>query len=79
MDFIKWKYGLILISIEDKDTDYESEICELVELYQDKNGNYTSWCKARINSLEELTNAYNDIQRDGINHWFYKNGFTHEQ
>ena len=67
-----WKYGLIKI-------DYpglweNDENCELVELYKDGNGNYTSFTRARIKSLKELQNAHRDVSRDGINTWFAENG-----
>ena len=68
-----WKYGLIKIEYpdlwEDKDGYYE-----LVELYENAEGDYDSFCRARINSLEELENAYNDIKKDGPNIWFTENG-----
>ena len=82
-----WKYGLIKIehpSIE------EDNFCELVELYacdsQDQyisyNSGYASetdrvfnaFCRARIHSIEELSDAYNDAMKDGINTWFSENG-----
>ena len=67
-----WKYGLIKINYPDLwETD---EYCELVELYKDGEGGYTSFSKARINSFEELQTAYVDISRDGINTWFSENG-----
>jgi len=70
-----WKFGLILVAIEDEGTDYESEVCELVELYPlGDNGEYNAWCKARLGSLEELENAYKDVKRDGVNRYFYDNG-----
>ena len=71
-----WKYALILVHIEDEGEDIESEICELVELYVIDGS--PAYCKARINSPEELRNACNDVDRDGINRWFYENGaFTY--
>lgn len=79
-----WKYGLIKIEHPSID---EEEYCELVELYaclsQDEyNSGYAaegdiifnSFCKARINSIEELSAAYNDAMKDGVNNWFAENG-----
>jgi len=66
-----WKYGMIVVDI---DEDGE-ETCELVELYDlDENGNYNSFCKARIMSPEELMQAAADVDRDGTNSWFFMNG-----
>ena len=66
-----WKYGLILVDV-DEDGD---EICELVELYPlGDNGEYDAWCRARVGSPEELATANRDVQRDGINRWFFDNG-----
>lgn len=67
-----WKYGLI--KIEYPDLWETEEYCELVELYEDSDGNYTSFSKARIKSFEELQQAYSDVSTDGINNWFAKNG-----
>ena len=51
------------------------EVCELVELYAlDKENEYGMWCQARIMSPDELELAHSDVQRDGINRWFYENG-----
>lgn len=64
-----WKYGLMLVSKEGAE-----EVSELVELYADEDGNYTSYCRARINSIEELQAATRDIERNGVYTWFYDNG-----
>jgi hypothetical protein len=72
-----WKFGMVLVEICERTGE---EICELVELYamDEKNG-YSTWCKARIMSVEELEMAHYDVQREGINRWFYENGtFTYE-
>jgi len=68
-----WKYGLIKIDYPDL-WEADGHYCELVELYADADNNFTSFCKARINSPKELENAYSDIKRDGINTWFSDNG-----
>jgi len=74
----RWKYGLILV-IKDE-TDSEEDEYELVELMQDQEGNWTSFCKARIHSMVELERAYADVKRDGPNKWFYENGkFTPDE
>lgn len=70
-----WKYALIKVAVEDKGTDYEEQINLLVELYPlGDDGEYDSYCRARIQSLEDLQNAQADVGRDGINEWFYDNG-----
>lgn len=67
-----WKYGLIKIDYPDL---WETEeYCELVELYKDNKGDYTSFSRARIKSIEELEQAYSDIRIDGVNEWFADNG-----
>jgi hypothetical protein len=38
------------------------------------NGEYSSFCLARLQSIEEIQNAQKDIEHDGINEWFYDNG-----
>jgi len=70
-----WKYGLIKVAIEDEGADYEAQINLLVELYPlGDNGEYSSFCLARLQSIEEIQNAQKDIEHDGINEWFYDNG-----
>lgn len=70
-----WKYGLIKVAIEDEGTDYEEQINLLVELYPPGYpGEYSAFCRARLQSLEEIEQALRDIKRDGINTWFYDNG-----
>ena len=69
-----WKYGLIKVAVEDAGTEYEEQINKLVELYADKNQKYTSFCNARIMSVEELEFALNDVKQDGINEYFFDNG-----
>jgi hypothetical protein len=71
---IGWKYGLIKVSIEDEGTEFEEQINHLVELYPDENCNYTSFCDARLMSIEELEFALKDIKADGINEYFFNNG-----
>jgi len=70
-----WKYGLIKIKYDGLwDAIDGNDYCELVELYCDARGNYTSFCNSNIHSLKELNDAYTDIHRDGINTWFSENG-----
>jgi hypothetical protein len=73
-----WKYGLILV-LKDE-TDSEDDEYELVELFQNEEGNWSSFCKAHIHSMKELEHAHEDVQRDGPNKWFYENGvFTPDE
>jgi hypothetical protein len=69
-----WKYALIEIDFPDLWETTDGKYCELVELYRDTNGQYTSFSKANVHSLKELENAFNDVQKDGVNTWFAKNG-----
>lgn len=71
---IGWKYGLIKVSIDYEGTDHEEQINHLVELYPDEKGNYTSFCNARLMSIEELEFALIDIKEDGINEYFFNTG-----
>jgi len=67
-----WKFGMILVEVCEKTGE---EICELVEFYAlDNENEYGMWCQARIMSPDELELAHADVQRDGINRWFYENG-----
>lgn len=69
-----WKYGLIKVSINNEGTEFEDQTNHIVELYPDKNQNYTSFCNSRLMSAEELEFALNDIKEDGINEYFFDNG-----
>jgi hypothetical protein len=67
-----WKFGMILVEVCESTGE---EVCELVELYAlDKENEYGMWCQARIMSPDELELAHSDVQRDGVNRWFYENG-----
>jgi hypothetical protein len=68
-----WKYGMILVQIDPEDGE---ELYELVELYDMGGDEMTSpaFARARLMSSKELTMAYQDVQRDGVNRWFYDNG-----
>jgi len=71
----EWKYGLIKVSIEDEGTDNEEQINLLAELYSlGDDGEYDSFCKADLRSVEELQHALKDVERENINTWFYDNG-----
>jgi len=67
-----WKYGLILIAKAQHE--YEDDYCELVELYSDDDGKYTSFCTARTCTVDSLKLAAKDAEIDGINTYFYDNG-----
>ena len=66
---ITWKYGLIKVETEDGE-----DLHQLVELTSLNGEGFTSFCEARINSVIELTRAHDDVQRDGVNTWFFDNG-----
>ena len=65
-----WKYGLIKIAEED------GEVChsEIVELYSNDTGEFTSFCAARFSHVKDVEVANKQIQKDGLNNWFYDNG-----
>ncbi len=71
-----WKYAMIKVAEEyDLETDEIIEdICELVELYQDSTGNWTSFCRPSLTSVECLNIATVEVMRDGVNTWFWENG-----
>ena len=85
--FKSWKYGLIKI---EHSSISEEDYCEIVELYacsehdeyaiyntgysSKDNRLFNTFCKARINSIDDLCTAYNDIMKDGVNTWFSENG-----
>ena len=64
-----WKYGLVLVGSRNN-----KQICEIYELYQDENDEWTLFAAALVDSMEEVEKLYNDIKRDGMNTWFYENG-----
>jgi len=67
-----WKYGLILVAKAQHED--EEDCCELVELYSDDNGEFTSYCKPRVCTVDALKLACKDVEKDGINTYFYDNG-----
>jgi len=74
-----WKYGLIKVYIEDEGTEFETQINLLVELYpmgEEEEGEelYNMFCKASIRTSEDMRLASADIERDGINEYFFNNG-----
>lgn len=73
----EWKYGLILI--KPAEAKWEADYCELVELYPDDNGEYTIYAKPQLCNVESINIAQKDIERDGVNTYFYDNGtFSYE-
>ena len=65
-----WKYGLIKVCEEEGE-----DSLLLVELYaMDTPGEYQSYCKARVATVEALRMALADVERDGTNTWFWENG-----
>jgi hypothetical protein len=73
---MSWKYAMIKVSEEiDLETnEVIGDICELVELYSDKTGEWYHFCKPSITSPEYLYMAFSDIANDGVNKWFWNNG-----
>ena len=71
-----WKYSMIKVA-EDfnlETNEVTEDICELVELYQDIEGNWTSFCRPSLTSPECLSIAMVEVMKDGINTWFWENG-----
>ena len=62
---------MILVEVADDG----EETCELVELYDmDEDGYHEAFCRSRVMSPEELAAAAKDVERDGVNRWFFENG-----
>lgn len=64
-----WKYGLIKVSEEDGE-----DINELVELWSQDHKFFGSYSRPYFKSLEQVKKAAADIERDGVNTWFWENG-----
>jgi len=72
---MSWKYSLIMHDNSDECPDGHKPKCFIAEVYDlDRDGHYETFCEAKVESMEELKKAYEDIIRDGINMWFYTNG-----
>jgi len=83
-----WKYGMIKVG---ETIDYNEEgnqllekapVCELVELYQDEKDEWTSFTPPIVSNPKALKMALNDVERDGINTWFWDSGtftWNHEE
>jgi diphthamide synthase (EF-2-diphthine--ammonia ligase) len=68
-----WKYGLIKVALPDEGRDVQINM--LVELYPlGETGEYDTFCRASPQTLEEIEMAKRDIERDGINEYFFNNG-----
>ena len=66
----EWKYAQLLVDyMEDG-----KEVLLLVELFNDEEGNWTSFCVPHMSNLEQLKMAVKDIERDGTNYDFYNTG-----
>ena len=80
-EIMPWKYALVKVGTEEwPEIDVAEPICMLCEIYDlTGNGKFTAHCSARIQTPGDLKRAYDDVQRDGINEWFYNNGtFTYD-
>lgn len=66
---------MILVKISQIPGSSESEeVCELVELFQNEDGEYTSFSQPFITGPDDLELAHFDVKKDGVNRWFYENG-----
>ena len=54
--------------------DIDKDVCELVELFQNDEGEYTSFSQPFLTHPHDLELALKDVKRDGINYYFYNNG-----
>jgi len=52
----------------------DEEIGHLVELYSDDDGKYTSFAEPFITDLDTLKLVLLDVERDGLNRYFFKTG-----
>jgi|TARA_R110001583_G_scaffold16234_3_gene66102 hypothetical protein len=71
---MEFKYGLIKINDHKPLSDIKDDNCELVEIFIDELGIPKYFCRARINSVDELKSAYYDVMNSGLNTWLYENG-----
>ena len=69
---MNWKYAMILIQKEK--SEHEDEVCELVEVFQNEAGEYTSFSKPFLSCINDLNLAHKDVNADGVNCYFYDNG-----
>ena len=71
-----WKYAMIKVAEEcDLETNEKIEdVCELVEIYQNGLGEWTSFCRPSLTSPSCLNIATIEVMKDGINTWFWENG-----
>ena len=70
-----WKYAQVKVKdIDDNDNELTDEY-QVFEVYDlDNDGVYEAFSKPSLTDLESLKMAIADIERDGINTWFYENG-----
>tara|TARA_Y100000310_G_scaffold40276_1_gene37797 strand:+ start:2414 stop:3082 length:669 start_codon:yes stop_codon:yes gene_type:complete len=66
-----WKYAQLLVNI-DEDGEEQYIIAEIYPLGD--NGEYETFCAAHLYEQTDLRLALEDIEKDGINRWFYDNG-----
>ena len=50
------------------------DICELVEICCNENGECDGFIKPSITSLECLYKAFAEVANEGVNTWFWENG-----
>ena len=70
-----WKYAQVKVKdIDDNGNELDDEY-QVFEVYDlDNDGVYETFSKPSLTDLESLKMAITDIERDGINTWFYENG-----
>jgi hypothetical protein len=69
-----WKYAQVKVR-DAADTAERTDAYQVFEVYDlDDNGEYESFSGPSLIDLESLKMAVEDIERDGINTWFYENG-----
>ena len=70
-----WKYSMILVHVDSTDSNDTKETCKLVEVYDREDGEgFASYCHTSLLCPEELQRAAKDVDKEGVNEWFYNIG-----
>ena len=72
---MSWKYAQVKVAESlffDGTLEEEYDIFELYDLYGE--GDFMSFSSTGFTCLQDLKVAIADIERDGVNTWFYDNG-----
>jgi hypothetical protein len=70
-----WKYAQVKVRDIDENDNELTDACQIFEVYDlDNDGVYETFSRSSLIDVESLKMAIADIERDGINTWFYENG-----